>query len=168
MTRVSFWVYSKCRTMGICISTQSEIAGKGKPIKESMAMVIHEDGKLQELKERRKVGDVILQNPNCFLCNSDSIYPDTCVPPLPGEEELEFDQIYFLLPLSKQRIPISLTDLCNLAVKASNALCKQDFQIKKALKPKSSAGYETRHRWNSIQIEPCLRDTERQWENSIN
>ncbi|KAJ0077633.1 hypothetical protein Patl1_36309 [Pistacia atlantica] len=46
----------------------------------------------------------------------------------PGEEQLQPGQIYFLLPLSKSQEPLTLQDLCSLAIKASSALPKLTSQ----------------------------------------
>nr|DAD40610.1 TPA_asm: hypothetical protein HUJ06_014933 [Nelumbo nucifera] len=112
--------------MGICISTPTMRAqrrgggeGTGWP---STAKVIHVDGKLQEFKYPTTAGHVILQNPNCFLCSSESMNLDSCVPHLGDNEELEIGQIYFLMPLSQSNKLLSLSDLCILAVKASKVL----------------------------------------------
>ncbi|KAJ4965167.1 hypothetical protein NE237_017016 [Protea cynaroides] len=160
--------------MGICISTQSA-KERGKLVKESTAVVILEDGKLEELKERRKAGDLISENPNCFLCNADSMYPDSCIPPLSDKEELQFGQIYFLLPLSKKNIPVSFSDLCTLAVKASIGLSKQDLQMQASpfssrrifsllvasrKDRKNSADSDIRHRRTRIQVEPYDPETQ--------
>ncbi|XP_042494951.1 uncharacterized protein LOC122074156 [Macadamia integrifolia] len=116
--------------MGICVSTPAK--GRGEWNHESEAMVIHVDGKLEQFKEPTKVEDLISKNPNCFLCNAESIFVDSCIPSLPDDEELQFGQIYFLLPVTKQHIPASLTDLCVLAIRAATALRKQDLQMQES------------------------------------
>ncbi|KAJ4963669.1 hypothetical protein NE237_023608 [Protea cynaroides] len=114
--------------MGICISIEPA-KEREDLIQKSEAMVIDADGKLQKFKEQTKVRDVISQNPNCFLCNAESIYVDSCFPPLPDTEELQFGQIYFLLPLTKQNIPVTLPDLCTLAIRTASVLRKRDRQM---------------------------------------
>ncbi|EEF40074.1 uncharacterized protein LOC125370589 [Ricinus communis] len=85
-------------------------------------MVIHGDGKLQVLKQATKARKIRSQNPNYFLCSSESMSIGTCVPHMQDDEDLQMGQIYFLLPLSQSRKPLLLPDLCALAVKANSAL----------------------------------------------
>ena len=85
--------------------------------------VIHVDGGwVQELKQPVQAKAVTSQNPSCFLCSYDSLSIGTCAPHLPGEEELQPGHIYFLMPLSRARQPLSLPDLCSLAITATSAL----------------------------------------------
>ncbi|GFS41190.1 hypothetical protein Acr_00g0072920 [Actinidia rufa] len=44
-------------------------------------------------------------------------------------EELHLGQIYFVMPISKSETPLSLQDLCALAIKASAALNSSVFQL---------------------------------------
>ncbi|KAH0977700.1 hypothetical protein GBA52_027419 [Prunus armeniaca] len=50
------------------------------------------------------------------------MYVGSCAPQVPKDEELRLGQIYFLMPLSQSKSPLSLQDLCSLAIKASAAL----------------------------------------------
>nr|KJB77890.1 hypothetical protein B456_012G163600 [Gossypium raimondii] len=47
------------------------------------------------------------------------MYINSPLPPVSGDELLQLDQIYFLLPLSKSEATLSLQELCSLAIKAS-------------------------------------------------
>ncbi|KAJ4827581.1 hypothetical protein Tsubulata_004810 [Turnera subulata] len=122
--------------MGLCASSQSKTGGKGRErgaadnIKQpsSTIKIIQVDGKLQVLKQpvqaRNKTSQ---QDPNCFLCSLESMSIGNSVQRVPDEEELQPGQIYFLLPLSLASKPLSLPDLCGLAIKASSALGNVDF-----------------------------------------
>ncbi|XP_028763965.1 uncharacterized protein LOC114722176 [Neltuma alba] len=88
----------------------------------SAIMVMDLEGGFKELKQPVTASSVIADNPNCFLCDSESIYLGTCLPPVPEEELLRPGQIYFLVPLSQAHQPLSLSTLCDLAIKASSAL----------------------------------------------
>ncbi|KAL3730634.1 hypothetical protein ACJRO7_027633 [Eucalyptus globulus] len=88
----------------------------------STLMVIHMDGRLQEFAQTLKASHLLSQNPNCFLCSSESMFVDSMVPQVHEEEDLCFGQLYFLLPLSMSRVLLSLRELCMLAVKASVVL----------------------------------------------
>lgn len=84
--------------------------------------VIHVDGWVQELKQPIQAKAVTSQNPSCFLCSYESLSIGTCAPHVPGEEELQAGHIYFLMPFSRARQPLSLPDLCVLAITATSAL----------------------------------------------
>ncbi|XP_030525049.1 uncharacterized protein LOC115737185 [Rhodamnia argentea] len=84
--------------------------------------LIHMDGRLEEFTQTIKASHLLSRNPNCFLCSSESMFIDSAVPQIHGEEDLCLGQLYFLLPLSMSRAPLSLRELCLLAVKASAVL----------------------------------------------
>ncbi|KAL5855750.1 hypothetical protein ACOSQ4_005552 [Xanthoceras sorbifolium] len=91
----------------------------------STAIIIHHlGGKLQELRLPTKAGHVLSQNPNCFLCSSDSMQIDSPLPHMKEDEEFQLGQIYFLMPLRKSQLapPLSLPELCALAIEASSLL----------------------------------------------
>ncbi|GAV68265.1 DUF4228 domain-containing protein [Cephalotus follicularis] len=121
--------------MGVCASSpvrrrrgngRIKSGGKGvvsESIKgASTTMVIHMDGRVEQLKKPIQAKIITSQNPNCFLCSSESMFIGTCVPRVPDEEDLQLGLIYFLLPQSEARKPLSLPDLCGLAIKASCAI----------------------------------------------
>ncbi|KAI9089146.1 hypothetical protein K1719_029425 [Acacia pycnantha] len=122
--------------MGLCVSSESNKGakscegskGKGRGAsgesfrRPSAIMVMDLEGGFKELKQPVTASSVIADHPNCFLCNSESIYLGTCLPPVPEEEELRPGQIYFVLPLSQLHQPLSLSALCDLAIKAASAL----------------------------------------------
>ncbi|XP_010537254.1 PREDICTED: uncharacterized protein LOC104812024 [Tarenaya hassleriana] len=57
-----------------------------------------------------------------FICNSDSLYYDDFIPAIESDEELQADQIYFVLPISRRQKPLTASDMAALAVKASVAI----------------------------------------------
>ncbi|KAJ0759464.1 hypothetical protein HanLR1_Chr04g0161611 [Helianthus annuus] len=61
------------------------------------------------------------------------------VPHVSGDEELEPGQIYFIMPVSKSLKPLSLQELCLLAVKASSAI-EQSSEKKKKMGKTMSFG----------------------------
>ncbi|KAM7474959.1 hypothetical protein LguiB_022202 [Lonicera macranthoides] len=85
----------------------------------STAKVIHPDGSHQDFRHPIKAVHVLSQNPACFLCCSESMYVNSRTSHVAGDEELQLGQIYFLMPLSKSKSPLSLHDLCALAIKAT-------------------------------------------------
>ncbi|XP_076957531.1 uncharacterized protein LOC143633042 [Bidens hawaiensis] len=80
------------------------------------------DGRLQEFKQPVMVSHVLSGHPAAFLCSSDTMFVGCHVPQMPGNEELQMGQIYFLMPLSNSNNPLSLHELCSLAIKAGLAL----------------------------------------------
>lgn len=112
------------------LCTSSHIIRKGKGLNwPSTAKVIHLDGRLQEFMESIKASHILSQNPNFFLCSLESMYVDSHAPHVPIDEELQLGQIYFLIPTSKSHVPLSLQDLCSLAIKASTALQNTSTKI---------------------------------------
>ncbi|KAG6571133.1 hypothetical protein SDJN02_27743, partial [Cucurbita argyrosperma subsp. argyrosperma] len=106
--------------MGVCASSQhSSPSLTNRPF---TAKIIHIDGRLQELRHPVKASHILNQNPNCFLCSSESMKINSIVPQISSDRELELGEIYFLIPLAKSDLPISLTILCALAAKANVAL----------------------------------------------
>ncbi|KAJ6385835.1 hypothetical protein OIU77_028915 [Salix suchowensis] len=51
------------------------------------------------------------------------------LPQVPDDEELQLGQLYFLVPLSKSKAPLSLQELCALASKASASLAQSDNMV---------------------------------------
>lgn len=91
-----------------------------------VALVVKLDGKPEEFRQPVRAGDILSENPNCFICSSEAMNVDSPVAHLADGEELQLGQLYFLLPISKSHLPLSLHDMCALAIKASTALsdCK--------------------------------------------
>lgn len=110
--------------MGPCASSPYANKGVGNLSCQSTVSIVHLDGKLQQFKEPIKAWHVLSQNPNCFICCSESMYVGSTMLPLTPNEELQLDHIYFLMPLSKSRTPLSLQDLCALTIKADAALAQ--------------------------------------------
>ncbi|XWS55270.1 hypothetical protein CRYUN_Cryun10bG0160800 [Craigia yunnanensis] len=112
--------------MGICASSQYTTKGGNLSWPQPTTKIIYPDGRLQEFRQPIKASLVLSQNSNCFLCNSELMYVNSCLPHVPEDEELQLDQIYFLMPRSKSQAPLSLQELCSLAIKASTALSHLD------------------------------------------
>ncbi|KAH0783631.1 hypothetical protein KY290_003229 [Solanum tuberosum] len=111
--------------MGICTSSPLMAKQNGSimnmPVTK-VAMVIQMNGKLQEFRQPITAGEILIQNPDFFLCSSEAMNVNSLVPQLAKDEILQLGQLYFLLPVSKLQTPLSLQDMCVLAVKASTAL----------------------------------------------
>ncbi|KAK8623188.1 hypothetical protein V6N13_118078 [Hibiscus sabdariffa] len=57
-----------------------------------------------------------------FLCNSDSLSYEEYIPALDADDQLQPNQIYFVLPISKLQHRLASKDMADLAVKASLAM----------------------------------------------
>lgn len=134
--------------MGSCVSSQDTETGKSRGKLEAKgrrqrraqqqaewcnnkhyefktSKIIHMNyGWLHEIKLPMQAKAVTSQNPNCFLCSSDSMFIGNCPTQVHPEEELQPGHIYFLMPLSRAHLPLSLPDLCALAIKTTFALGK--------------------------------------------
>ncbi|KAJ4716441.1 HTH-type transcriptional regulator [Melia azedarach] len=110
--------------MGNCAAPQYRKNGVNYINWPATAKIIHLDGRLQEFRQPIKAGSILSENPNCFLCCSESMYIGSQAPRLPEDEELQLGQIYFLMRLSKSQFPLTLQELCSLAIKASSALSR--------------------------------------------
>lgn len=82
-----------------------------------------------------------------FVCDSDRLYYDECIPALAPGEELVGNQIYFVLPGSRLNQRLTLPEMAALAVKASLAL--QEAEEK-------SCGGHRRRRKASARISPVV------------
>ncbi|KAJ0086228.1 hypothetical protein Patl1_09308 [Pistacia atlantica] len=130
--------------MGACFSlVRSEYESESE--RPTTARVVSLRGDLLQYKVPISVSQVLQADPtasNCFLCNSDSLLYDEHIPALDLDEELQANQIYFVLSNSKLQYKLSASDMAALAVKASVAL--------------QSGSKKSRHRRNKSQISPVL------------
>ena len=112
--------------MGTCASTQ--YANKGGNLSwQSTVNIVHLDGRLQQPKKPVKAWHVLSQNPNCFICCSETMNLGSPMQAVSPSEELQLDRTYFLLPLGKSRVPLSLQDLGALAIKANAARAQSNL-----------------------------------------
>ncbi|KAF5812356.1 hypothetical protein HanXRQr2_Chr04g0191661 [Helianthus annuus] len=128
--------------MGTCASIlypKLEINNRNQ---SSTAKVIHSvDGKLQEFRQPITASHVLSDHPDTFfLCSSENMFVNWHVPHVSGDEELEPGQIYFIMPVSKSFKPLSLQELCLLAVKASSAIEQSSEMEKKKVGKTMSFG----------------------------
>lgn len=100
------------------------------PLQANTSKVINAaDGRLQEFRTPIQAKQITSKNPNYFLCNSETMSVGACLSRAADEEELQPGQIYFLLPESRVQKPLSLPDLCSLAIKASSALGQSQHAV---------------------------------------
>ncbi|KAM3711131.1 hypothetical protein ACJW31_01G084100 [Castanea mollissima] len=122
--------------MGACFSS---VKSQSQPSQPS-AKVISTNGILREYPVPINVSQ-LLESEDClcssyFVCNSDRLYYEDYIPVLDLNVELEADQIYFVLPVSKLQQRLTASDMAALAVKASvaiqNASTKDGYRRKKS------------------------------------
>ncbi|MED6197893.1 hypothetical protein PIB30_061111 [Stylosanthes scabra] len=114
--------------MGACSSVEGSNKA-GNFTWESCVNIVHLDGTLQQLKKPLKAWHVLSQNPNCFLCSSESMNVGSTMQGVDPSEELQLDHIYFLVPRIRSRVPLSMKDLGELAFKANAALAHNNNLI---------------------------------------
>ncbi|KAI3946085.1 hypothetical protein MKX01_024841 [Papaver californicum] len=127
--------------MGVCASSETTKrgpSGVGSISSQSTAEVIHTDGRLQEFKQPIRAEHILSQNSNCFLYSSETMYIDMIIPKMAEPEELQMGQVYFLLPLSHSRQPLSISELCALAIKASSVLPRPKLDLISVQKPEGN------------------------------
>ncbi|XP_022861070.1 uncharacterized protein LOC111381512 [Olea europaea var. sylvestris] len=90
------------------------------------AKLILVDGELEEFPCPIKVSNLLEQNPDCFICNSDEMGFGEFVSAIDGDEELQPGELYFELPLKWLSHRLQVEDMASLAVKASVALTRSD------------------------------------------
>ncbi|KAI4381674.1 hypothetical protein MLD38_007729 [Melastoma candidum] len=117
--------------MGLCASSPSpntrEIQPDTQfhdPCRSTSISIIWVDGKFEEHERPFLAGSFISRDGNqeLVLCSSEHLAVDSCPTPVRDDEELQLGHIYFLLPVSQARTPLSLADLCDLTIKARAAL----------------------------------------------
>lgn len=121
--------------MGGCLSNNHKAPPPPPP--PPTAKVISLQGHLREYPVPITVSRV-LQTENSssstsdsFLCNSDLLYYDQFIPPLPLHDFLHANHIYFLLPSSHLHHRLTASDMAALAVKATLALQNDPLRRKK-------------------------------------
>ncbi|PQQ19184.1 uncharacterized protein Pyn_23720 [Prunus yedoensis var. nudiflora] len=91
-----------------------------------------------------------------FICNSDRLYYDNYIPVLDSEDELEADQIYFILPRSKLEQRLSATDMAALAVRASLAFQNASSSSSSYKTKEKKKDLHPRRNNNKARISPVL------------
>lgn len=86
------------------------------------AILILDDGGLQEFAEPVKVAEILRENVGFFVCDSDDMVFDDYACPLSSEDELQLDHLYFLLPDMKLQSPLEASEMATLAVIAGAAM----------------------------------------------
>uniref|UniRef100_A0ACD5XMV1 Uncharacterized protein n=1 Tax=Avena sativa TaxID=4498 RepID=A0ACD5XMV1_AVESA len=109
--------------MGSCVSPSPPLPTV------ATAKVVHVDGSVARyatpVTAREALGDAANNSASTFLCSSDELRFDTPARALAPEEALRPGWLYFMLPVSMLRRPLSGQEMAALAVKASNRKGRQ-------------------------------------------
>ncbi|XP_048430912.1 uncharacterized protein LOC103968038 [Pyrus x bretschneideri] len=167
--------------MGGCLSivvvTRSSSSGRDDDDSSSTAKVIYMNGFIRDYPVPLKVSKVLeadrssSSSSSSFICHSDRLYYDNYIPALDSEDELEANQIYFVLPRSNLQRRLSATDMAALAVRATLAL--QKININASPSSSSSSKKEKgnkgggRRNYNKARISPVIEMTNDKYENSL-
>uniref|UniRef100_A0ACD5Y3S4 Uncharacterized protein n=1 Tax=Avena sativa TaxID=4498 RepID=A0ACD5Y3S4_AVESA len=104
--------------MGSCVSRSPPLPAV------ATAKVVHVEGSVAQyatpVTAREALGDAA-NNASTFLCSSDELRFDAPARALAEEEALRPGWLYFVLPVSMLRRPLSGQEMAALAVKASSA-----------------------------------------------
>ncbi|KAM0880862.1 hypothetical protein ACQ4PT_033301 [Festuca glaucescens] len=110
--------------MGSCVSRSPT------PPTAATAMVVLVDGFVAQyatlIMARDTLGSDAARVLSLFLCNSDEFCFDTPAHVLAAEEALQPGWLYFMLPLSMLRRPLSGQEMAALAIKANSAFAAMD------------------------------------------
>jgi len=84
--------------------------------------VIHWNGSVQGFHRLINVAELMLDNPQHFVCHANGLQIGRRIHPLSADEDLDLGQLYFLLPMAKLHSVLSATDMAALAFKANSAM----------------------------------------------
>ncbi|KAJ4713552.1 DUF4228 domain protein [Melia azedarach] len=93
-----------------------------------VAKVLFSDGSLQVYTKPVKAGELMLENPGQFVCQSYSLKVGQRILGLSPDEDLELRQFYFLLPMELLYSVLTDEEMNALADKASRALKNNNKQ----------------------------------------
>lgn len=157
------------KAMGVCASKTNEkprASGKGgrggggaaESFRRPSSVMVMDmaGGGIKEYKQPVPARVVVSENPDCYLCNSESMCVGTCMPRVPDEEVLLPGRIYFLVPLSHSHHQLSLPLLCDLAVKASSVLDNANPSTSTTTSTSCEQGTEPMFIFNALNFDPSF------------
>ncbi|KAL6656259.1 hypothetical protein ACP70R_007085 [Stipagrostis hirtigluma subsp. patula] len=118
-------IHQEKRPMGSCVSCSSASASAAESARAATAMVVDMDGCVLRFAAQVTAHEALgaaFRETSHFLCCSDEMEFDAPATALDADDELKAGQLYFALPLSVLRRPLSGQDMAALAVRASAAL----------------------------------------------
>nr|ABK24016.1 unknown [Picea sitchensis]ABK25096.1 unknown [Picea sitchensis]ABK26172.1 unknown [Picea sitchensis] len=100
----------------------SYISCASNTVPSSTVKVIHWNGSVQDLQRRITAAELMLDNPQHFVCHANGLQIGRRINPLTADEELDLGYLYFLLPMPKLHSVLSGADMASLAFKANSAM----------------------------------------------
>jgi len=98
------------------------ISCASKSVPSNTVKVIGLNGSVQELQRRIKAAELMLENPQQFVCHANGLQIGRRINPLTADEDLDLGHLYFLIPMAKLNSVLSGTDMASLAFKANSAM----------------------------------------------
>eukprot|EP01018_Ginkgo_biloba_P027364 Gb_05765 [translate_table: standard] len=86
--------------------------------------VIAFNGRILEFQKPIKAAELMLENPQHFVCHSNALQTGHRIAALSADEELEQGNTYLLLPMDKLRSVVSPSDMAALALRSESSLVK--------------------------------------------
>ncbi|GLJ46354.1 hypothetical protein SUGI_0977120 [Cryptomeria japonica] len=91
------------------------------------------NGGLQEFHTEMKVAEIMLENPQHFVCHSDSLEVGRRINALSADNDLELGHLYLVLPMSKLQRVLSGSEMASIAFRANSAMKKSSKSVVKTL-----------------------------------
>ncbi|XVE78672.1 hypothetical protein DITRI_Ditri13aG0165600 [Diplodiscus trichospermus] len=88
--------------------------------------VIFPSGEIRQFNEPIKAAELMLETPNFFLVNAQSLKPGRRFSPLNADEDLEFANVYVMFPMKRLNSTVTAGDMGALFL-AANSAAKKGF-----------------------------------------
>ncbi|XP_021896139.1 uncharacterized protein LOC110813361 [Carica papaya] len=105
------------------------------------ARVVLPGGEIRQFREHVKAADLMLDCPNFFLVNSQSLHIGRRFSALAADEELEFGNVYVMFPMKRVNAVVAAADMAVLFM-AANSAAKRISGGKARVLPESGGGDE--------------------------
>ncbi|CAN6451984.1 unnamed protein product [Victoria cruziana] len=83
--------------------------------------VVDTEGKVEEYRRQVMAAELMLENPQHFLCDARHLHAGRRIPVVVADQELEQRRVYFLLPMEMLYSVLSQKDMESLSLKVSLA-----------------------------------------------
>ncbi|GLJ16447.1 hypothetical protein SUGI_0279860 [Cryptomeria japonica] len=115
--------------------------------------VVGLDGSVKEFERGIKVAEVMLENPQHFVCNANSLVVGRRIEPLSADYDLQVKQIYLVFPMSKLHSLLSPSEM--IAINASTKKTSHNFS---PLRPSAKIGHSDKTEEFSVQPKMNLEE----------
>lgn len=106
------------------------LSDQQQPPLNQVVKVVYRDGRVEDFDPPVTAGEVMagFDSSGTYLCSWEEMYVDECAPAVEETEELKAGVVYFVMPIMNCEKPLSLEDMCGLAIKASYGVNIDDFE----------------------------------------